>query len=770
MKKNETKRKEKVETKEQVGSAAKKEEGIVYKEGIFCGNEKGFGFVTTEDSEQDYFIPEKFTLHAFHGDTVKIRLLPESRGQRPEAKVVEILSHAVKTVVGTYEKSEGYGFIVCDSKKIPWDIYIRREYSMGARDGQKCVAELTSYGSERMSPEGKIVEILGDKDAPGVDILSLVKSYDVPETFPEEVLDEAEALPEKIGKKDLKGRADLRDVRTVTIDGDDSKDFDDAVSIEKDGSDYILAVHIADVSHYVTEDSSLDIEARKRGTSVYLCDRVIPMLPHRLSDNLCSIVEGKDRLALSVIMRFDRNGKEKQYRITESVIRSDHRMTYNNVNRILEDKDKAVRKKYADMVPDFELMEKLAAKLFKRRVQRGSIEFDLPEAEIILNEDGHAVDVRLSHRGVSQKMIEEFMLAANETVALHFCREKIPFVYRVHDVPDAERIHKLKTLIEKFGYTINVPDSEVTPVEISKLLAKIEGKDEEDFITTISLRSMQRAVYSTENRGHFGLAAKYYCHFTSPIRRYPDLQIHRIIHETLAGKMTAKRKNHYISLLDAVADHSSDMERRSTELERDVDKLKMTEFMADHVGESFDGKVSGVVRWGIYVELPNTVEGLVSVHTMRDDTYEFDEDAMELVGKFKNRHFTFGTPVHVKLVSADVVNRTLDFVLDEPGQEGDGEAESGDRKTSGGRHSGRHGGRHAGKQNSKRSGEQAGKQNSKRSEKQDKKQTDASAEAPVDNRTGKRAGKAFFMKAGFGKRKGGGRNGSKGRKSPHRKQ
>ncbi len=639
-----------------------------YRTGIFRANEKGFGFIETDvEDEDDFFVPEKYTLHAFHGDTVKFRVLPDQRGERSEARITEIVEHAVKQVVGTYEKSEGYGFIVCDSKKIIYDIYVRRENSMHARDGEKVVADIVSYGSERMSPEGKIVEILGDKDAPGVDILSLVKSYEVPDVFPEEVMDQAGALPEEIPEAELARRTDLRDVPTCTIDGDDSKDFDDAVSIQRDGTDYVLAVHIADVTNYVTEGSPLDREALKRGTSVYLCDRVIPMLPNRLSDDLCSIVEGKDRLALSCIMRFDHTGQEKEYRICESVIRSNHRMTYNNVNKILEDKDPETCEKYADMVEVFQTMEELAKKLFKRRVARGSIEFDIPEADIILDENGHAVDVRLASRGVSQKMIEEFMLSANETVALDFNRQKIPFVYRVHDVPDEERIKKLKTLIEKFGYIIHAKDDEVKPADISALLSKIEGRDEEDFISTIALRSMQRAVYSTENRGHFGLAAKYYCHFTSPIRRYPDLQIHRIIKETLQGKMTEDRKNHYIGLLDSVADHSSDMERRSTELERETDKLKKTEFMCDHVGESFEGKVSGVVKWGIYVELPNTIEGLVSVRTIKDDHYDYDEDSMELIGQYKNRHFTFGTPVKVKLVSADLVNRTLDFVLDEPG-------------------------------------------------------------------------------------------------------
>ncbi len=655
-----------------------------YRTGIFRANEKGFGFIETDvEDEDDFFVPEKYTFHAFHGDTVKFRVLPDQRGERAEARITEIVEHAVKQVVGTYEKSEGYGFIVCDSRKIHYDIYIRRENSMQARDGQKVVADIISYGTERMSPEGKIVEILGDKDAPGVDILSIVRSYEIPEAFPEDVLDQTESFPEDISESEYSRRVDLRDVNTCTIDGDDSKDFDDAVSIQKDGSDYILAVHIADVSNYVTEGSPLDKEALARGTSVYLCDRVIPMLPYRLSDDLCSIVEGKDRLALTCIMHFNHAGEKTEYRICESVIRSNHRMTYNNVNRILEDKDPDTCAKYADMLPDFRLMEELAKKLFKRRIARGSIEFDIPEADIILDENGHAVDVRLATRGTSQKMIEEFMLAANETVALDFCRQKIPFVYRVHDIPDEERIKKLKTLIEKFGYIIHAKNDEVKPSDISALLAKIEGKDEEDFISTIALRSMQRAVYSTENRGHFGLASKYYCHFTSPIRRYPDLQIHRIIKESLQGKYTKKRKDHYIGILDGVADHSSDMERRATECERDVDKLKKTEYMCDHVGESFEGKVSGVVKWGLYVELPNTVEGLISVRTMSDDHYVYDEDAMELVGETKNRHFTFGTPVRVKLVSADLVNRTLDFVLDEPGMD----EEAAKRRTSGGHRS-----------------------------------------------------------------------------------
>ena len=634
-------------------------------EGVFCANQRGFGFVATEDSDEDYFIPEKFTMHAFHGDKVKIRPSKEQFGQRKEAKIVEIIEHEIKEVVGTYEMNETSGLVIPDNRKIPYEIYIPRFKTKEAKDGQKVVCKITDYGSINRDPYGEITEVIGDADAKGVDIVSLIRTYDIPTDFPEEVLAQADTFPEDLPTEEIARRTDYRSLRTITIDGDDSKDFDDAVSIERDGDDYILGVHIADVSQYVTEDSPLDIEAKKRGTSVYLVDRVVPMLPFRLSDDLCSLMEGKDRPTLSCVMRIDKDGQIIDHKISESVIHSHHRMTYSSVNKILEDEDPEEMAKYPDMLEDLKDMEKLGKILFKKREIRGSIEFDLPEAKIILDDDGHAVDIKRYDRGVSQKMIEEFMLAANETVAEDFSNRKIPFLYRTHDTPEAEKMERLYRLAGAFFYVPHVSFADVTPKQIQNLVNKVKDTDEETFITLVALRSMQRACYTTDGKGHFGLAAPFYCHFTSPIRRYPDLQIHRIIKETLQGKMDEDRKNHYNAILPDVAGHTSDTERRADQLERDTDDLKKAEYLSYHVGEEFEGTISGVVKWGFYVELPNTAEGLVSIRTLTDDDYEYSEDTFELIGRYKNRHFKLGEPVTIKVASVDVKEHRVDFVLPE---------------------------------------------------------------------------------------------------------
>lgn len=638
-------------------------EGLI--EGVFCANQRGFGFVSTEDSDEDYFIPEKFTMHAFHGDKVKIKLSKSQFGDRKEGKVVEIVDHAVTELVGTYEMNETSGLVIPDNRKIPYEIYIPRFKTKEAKDGQKVVCKITDYGSVNRDPYGEITEVIGDADAKGVDIVSLIKTYEIPTEFPEDVISQSEAFPEELSDIEIKRRKDYRDLRTITIDGDDSKDFDDAVSIKRDGEDFILGVHIADVSQYVTEDSPLDIEAKKRGTSVYLVDRVVPMLPFRLSDDLCSLMEGKDRPTLSCVMRINSEGEIIGHEISESVIHSHHRMTYSSVNKILEDHDPDEMAKYPDMLEDLKDMEELGKILFKKREKRGSIEFDLPEAKIILDEDGHAVDIKRYDRGVSQKMIEEFMLAANETVAEDFSNRKIPFLYRTHDTPEAEKMERLYRLAGAFFYVPHVSFAEITPKQIQALVNKVKDTDEETFITLVALRSMQRACYTTDGKGHFGLAAPYYCHFTSPIRRYPDLQIHRIIKETLQGKMDEDRRNHYNSILPDVAAHTSETERKADQLERDTDDLKKAEYLSYHIGEEFEGTISGVVKWGFYVELPNTAEGLVSIRTLTDDDYEYEEDSFELVGRYKNRHFKLGETVTIKVASVDTKEHKVDFVLPE---------------------------------------------------------------------------------------------------------
>ena len=461
----------------------------------------------------------------------------------------------------------------------------------------------------------------------------------------------------------MAGRMDLRDWLMVTIDGDDAKDLDDAVSLFTDGENYVLGVHIADVSNYVQEHSALDVEALKRGTSVYLVDRVIPMLPHALSNGICSLNEKQDRLTLSCIMTINKKGEVIDHKIAETVIKTNHRMTYTNVKKILVDNDEALIEKYQDVVPMFKMMEELASILRQRRMKRGSIDFDFPETKVILDENGTPTDIKPYDRNVATKIIEDFMLIANETVAEDMFWQEMPFVYRTHDNPDSEKIHKLSTFINNFGYVIHMGMDEIHPKELQKLLTKIEGTQEEALISRLTLRSMKQARYTTTCTGHFGLATNYYCHFTSPIRRYPDLQIHRIIKENLRGRMNEKRIEHYNSILPEVAKHSSEMERRADEAERETVKLKKVEFMEQHLGEEYEGVISGVMEWGFFVELPNTVEGLVRVTELKDDFYQFYEDSYELVGEVTNRRYKLGQRVNVIVSATDKILRTIDFEL-----------------------------------------------------------------------------------------------------------
>lgn len=637
-----------------------------YLTGIFSSNTKGFGFVTVEGYDEDFFIPEKYTQMAFHKDTVRIEPVGASvPGGRREARVVEILEHAYTDVVGTFEKSSNFGFVVPDDRHLNSDIFIPALKTMGAKDNSKVVCHLTYYGSQNRKPEGEITEIIGLKGEPGVDILSIVKENDIPTDFPEEVLAEAKKVSGrgKVKKSDIKGREDLRDVMMVTIDGEDSKDLDDAVSLRMDGKDYILGVHIADVSHYVKEDSALDKEALKRSTSVYLPDRVIPMLPTDLSNGICSLNEGVDRLAMSCIMRIDDTGAIKDHRIVESVIRSNHRMTYTSVNKILEDEDQEEIDKYADAVPMFKQMEELAFILHGRRTYRGSLDFDFPETVVELDEDGNPKEIHPYYRGVAQRMIEDFMLAANETVAKHAFDHKLPFLYRTHGFPDPEKLNTLKAFVGGFGYTLEGDVNQIHPKELQRLLDRVEGAPEESLIQTLTLRSMQQAKYTTDCSGHFGLAAGYYCHFTSPIRRYPDLFIHRVLKLAIHKDLTKKKINELNEALPDIADRTSTLERRADSAERDAVKLKKVQYMVPHIGEEFNGKISGVTSWGLYVALPNSIEGMIPVRTMTDDFYEFSEESYELVGKSFNRHYTLCMPLRVKLVAAEPTTRLIDFEL-----------------------------------------------------------------------------------------------------------
>ena len=666
--------------------------------GIFSGHPKGFGFVTVEGMEQDVFIPEDKTGAALHGDRVQIVVEPDSRmsgsrsgmgsgGRRAEGAVIRVLEHANEEVVGYYQKNKNFGFVIPDNQKLAKDIFIPQGCDMGAVTGHKVVVKITDFGSEKHKPEGRVTEIIGHVNDPGTDILSIVRAYGLPEAFPQEVMEEIEDIPDHVtvpGQPvemgslygisnlvspdgwggELSGRLDLRGLQTVTIDGEDAKDLDDAVTICRDGQGhYILGVHIADVSHYVKEGSPLDREARKRSTSVYLVDRVIPMLPHKLSNGICSLNAGTDRLALSCIMEVDAQGTVLDHRIAGTVIHVDRRMTYTAVNAVVTDRDEAVMAEYEEFVPMFDCMKELADILRENRRKRGAIDFDFPESKIVLNEQGKPLEIKPYERNAATRIIEDFMLLANETVAEDYYWQSIPFLFRSHDNPDPEKMKQLGTFINNFGYFIKMQHGEIHPKELQKLLDKIEGTPEEALLSRLTLRSMKQAKYTTLCSGHFGLATRYYTHFTSPIRRYPDLQIHRIIKETLKGGLSDKRAAHYEKILPEVAVQTSALERRADEAERETDKLKKCEYMSRFIGQDFDGAISGVTNWGLYVELPNTVEGLVRMSDLDDDYYIFDEQHYELIGEMTKKTYKLGQPVRVTVSSTDRLLRTVDFIL-----------------------------------------------------------------------------------------------------------
>ena len=635
------------------------------KEGTFIGNHKGFGFVELEEEEDDIFIPADATGTAMHQDKVQVLLKKgEQKGKRKEGSVIRILERANQEIVGTFQRERDYGFIICDNQKFSKDVYVSPKNSKGVRDGDKVVAEILDYGDDRHKPEGRIKENLGSMNAPGTDILAIVKSYNIPSEFPVKVMNQAARVPDHVLEADRDGRMDLTDWQTVTIDGEDAKDLDDAVTLTKEDNIYHLGVHIADVSNYVQGGSALDKEALKRGTSVYLADRVVPMLPERLSNGICSLNQDEDRLTLSCLMDIDENGTVVSHKIAETVIRVDRRMSYNQVRCILEDGDTETSREYKDLVPMFFLMKELSALLRKRRHHRGSIDFDFPESKITLNGAGRAIDVQPYEANVATEIIEDFMLMANETVAKEYCKGEYPFVYRTHENPDPERIEELLTLLHHQGIQIRKSGQEITPKEIQEILESIQGLPNETMISRLTLRTMKQAIYTTECSGHFGLAARYYCHFTSPIRRYPDLQIHRIIRDNIRGRLQREGKTeHYREILEEVARQSSVCERRAQEAERESDRLKKAEYMSYHLGEEFEGIISGVTAYGFYVELPNTIEGLVHVTSLSDDYYAFDQESYELKGELTKKTYHLGQKVRVRVADADALKRTVDFTV-----------------------------------------------------------------------------------------------------------
>lgn len=640
-----------------------KNPGDNVKTGTFSGTQRGFGFVIIEGESEDIFIPEVATKGAIHGDTVVISINDEKTGKRKEGAVLQILERAIKEIVGTFQKSKNFGFVVADNQKFGHDIFIPKEHTKGAITGHKVVVTITNYGDNDHNPEGKVIEIIGHINDPGVDIMSVVKAYELPTEFPKDVFRVLDFIPDEIESSEIENRMDIRNLQTVTIDGEDAKDLDDAISVSKEGDIYHLGVHIADVTHYVKEGSALDKEALKRGTSVYLVDRVIPMIPHKLSNGICSLNPGVDRLALSCFMDIDSKGNVVSHKIAETVIRSDRRMTYTNVSKIIEDHDEEVIKEYEDLVPMFMLMLELSEVLKMRRHKRGAINFDFPESKIIVDHNGKPVEIRAYERNKATKIIEEFMLIANETVAEDYFWQEIPFLYRTHDNPDEEKIRTLAIFINNFGYSIKIGNEDIHPKELQKLLNRIEDTPEEALISRLTLRSMKQAKYTVTNTGHFGLSAKYYSHFTSPIRRYPDLQIHRIIKENINGKLNEDRRGHYEKILFEVANHSSKTERRADDAEREVEKMKKVEYMMNYIGDTFEGVISGITTWGIYVELPNTVEGMVRVSDMDDDYYVYDAERYLMVGEHTKKTYKLGQTVKVEVVSADKLLRTIDFAF-----------------------------------------------------------------------------------------------------------
>lgn len=640
--------------------------------GTFIGHARGFGFVTPDAGGEDIFIPASETMGAMQKDRVLYKVLHKAeKGKKADGVIVRILERGQQRIVGTFEAgSKGYGFVVADDKKIAKDIFISRENTKGAVTGHKVVVEITDYGEDRRNPEGKVIEILGHINDPGVDILSVIRRYELAVEFPEEVYAEIEHLGTEVAEADKKGREDLRDLLTITIDGADAKDLDDAVSLKRLGNgNFELGVHIADVSHYVRENTALDKEAYARGTSVYLVDRVIPMLPHKLSNGICSLNPHVDRLALSCLMEVNGRGEVVSHRILESIINSDYRMTYTAVREILEDGTPALLEQYAEILPMLEDMEELRQILGEKRRKRGSVNFDLPESKIILDENGKPIDIKPYEKSIATNMIEEFMLVCNETIAENSFWQEMPFMYRSHQEPDEDKLEKMEQFLRGFGYYLRKKDGEIHPRELQKVLQKAEETDEERIITRMVLRSMMQARYTAENGGHFGLAAKYYCHFTSPIRRYPDLEIHRMIKKMLHGELDEKASAYYRRKMPDWAKHCSKQERVAEDAERDTDALKKVEFMEDKVGQIYEGIISGVTNWGIYVELPNTIEGMIALSQMDDDYYEFDEKKMLVFGKRTKKSYRLGDKVVVSVAKVDRMMGTIDFVFEEENED-----------------------------------------------------------------------------------------------------
>ncbi|GEK32306.1 ribonuclease R [Kurthia zopfii] len=634
--------------------------------GRFIGHAKGFGFVAPEEEGMDdVFIPPTATNGALNGDTVLVSISKLKSGDRREGEVIDIIERGNSRIVGEFQANRGFGFVVPDDKKFGTDIFIARNHTLGAVDGHKVVVEITEWPDGRHSAAGMITSILGHKNDPGVDILSIIHKHDIDVEFPQEVLDAATAIPDTVSAEEIEGRRDLRDQLIVTIDGETAKDLDDAVTVTKnDDGTYKLGVHIADVSHYVTDGSTLDREAYDRATSVYLTDRVIPMIPHRLSNGICSLNPQVDRLTLSCEMTIDQNGIVIAHDIFESVINTTERMTYTDVYKILEEKDEDLIARYEQLVPMFEHMKELSGVLRGRREKRGAVDFDFKESAVVVDENGWPIDVVIRERTVAEKLIEDFMLAANETVAEHVFKAQLPFIYRIHEEPKPEKLQRFFEFITNFGILVKGKGDTVDPKALQEILESVVGKPEYPVISTMMLRSMQQAKYSPESLGHFGLSTEFYTHFTSPIRRYPDLIVHRLLRTYVINNDTSgKTVAYWGANMESIATHTSERERRAVDAERDTESIKKAQYMSDKIGEEFEGVISSVTNFGMFIELENTIEGLVHISNLTDDYYNFDERSMSMIGERTARVFRLGDKVTIKVHAVNLEESAVDFII-----------------------------------------------------------------------------------------------------------
>ena len=623
-------------------------------EGIFRRHERGFGFVIVEDQEDDIYIAKEDSKDAFSGDRVLVKLKKKSNGARQEGIILKVIEHKKDTLVGTFQKNKNFGFVIPDDKKLCRDIFISKKNFGKARNNHKVLVQITKYPQKGKKAEGKILEVIGNVNEAGIDMLSLIKDYDLPYRFPKDVVKEAQKFGDKINPNDIAGRVDLRGKYDIfTIDGEDAKDLDDAVCVQKlENGNYKLDVHIADVSHYVQENTLLDKEALLRGTSIYMLNRVIPMLPRELSNVICSLNEGQDRYTLSVSMEIDNKGKIISSEVYKGIINVTRRMSYKDVQAILDNSNEEIVTKYKDYISDFKLMEELAKILKEKRLAKGYLNLDIPESKIILDQDGYAIDVC--------KYETTF---ANEIIEQKFYWLKAPFIYRVHEEPDLEKVNELNKLLFNFGYKIHVKEGKIYPAEFSKILKEVEGKPEEKIVSNMILRTLKVAVYDSENKGHFGIASQYYCHFTSPIRRYPDLFIHRIISKYLKNDytMSEKQVEFYNKVAESDAKQSSDREKIATQVERDSVDIKKAEYMSKKIGEQNEGIISGVTQFGVFVELENTVEGLIRFENLGDEYYEYDADHKILIGERSKETFKIGDKINIEVIDANKQEKRISF-------------------------------------------------------------------------------------------------------------